>query len=677
MNPTAQRLESSAPGDDPARLPLAVLPAPDWSDDLPTPRQVPGTVLARGWLEGGLAVLDTTGKVVEINESFCQWLERPAAELAGQSLWSLLAGRCPDWQEPLEKLGAEAATFRHLKLRRPVTGFLASQWYALELTRIAAGAVVRLNSILPPLADLEEATWNEYLRGESAQREMFVRLLRAEAQLKSLTQRWPGVIFSQRADFTFRFVSPKIVELTGLAPAEWQGKPHLFWQLVHEGDAEELRAQLQHAVKTRQAVTNTYRIRQAQTGRVTYVLEHREPMVSSGGLLLGYEGVWLDVTRQTIAEKRLSTAAWKETLSVLTMGLAHDFGNVMAGIHALSESYLAQIEPRHEFAEGLTLIKTNSMQASQLVHRIINLHQGKTGDSYYHNLNDLAADLADLVRKIIPRRMEFATEFTDTPLALYIDAVEFRQVVINLVLNAIDAMPQTGRLVLRTSYHEQLPPLAHLHGARPRLPCACLSVRDNGTGIHPRHLGSIFDPFFTTKAMNKGSGLGLYNARLFVEKHHGAISVETTEGAGTTFHLWLPQADFTEADAVASSAPAPERKSLLLAGPPGDLLEGTAEFLRIHGYHVVTTISPANALETARSADYRFAGAMILTEPGDATLAELLPELRRRQPQLRIILKLAGCAADDLDTNLIARADLVISSDLPPPGILEKLAQTI
>ena len=177
--------------------------------------------------------------------------------------------------------------------------------------------------------------------------------------------------------------------------------------------------------------------------------------------------------------------------------------------------------------------------------------------------------------------------------------------------------------------------------------------------------------------MNKGSGLGLYNARLFVEKHHGAISVETTEGAGTTFHLWLPQADFTEADAVASSAPAPERKSLLLAGAPGDLLEGTAEFLRIHGYHVVTTISPANALETARSAYYRFAGAMILTEPGDATLAELLPELRRRQPQLRIILKLAGCAADDLDTNLIARADLVIPSDLPPPGILEKLAQTI
>jgi signal transduction histidine kinase len=83
------------------------------------------------------------------------------------------------------------------------------------------------------------------------------------------------------------------------------------------------------------------------------------------------------------------------------------------------------------------------------------------------------------------------------------------------------------------------------------LPATCLSIRDNGRGIKPRHLPSLFDPFFTTKQSNKGSGLGLYNARLFVEKCRGAISVDSAEGAGSTFHLWLPQADFTEAEAEA------------------------------------------------------------------------------------------------------------------------------
>ena len=103
-----------------------------------------------------------------------------------------------------------------------------------------------------------------------------------------------------------------------------------------------MQQQCKHAAQTGQAVTNTYRIRHALTGRVAYILEGRQPAISRNGLLLGFEVVWLDVTRQTIAERRLSTAAWKETLAVLTLGMAHDFTNVIAGIHSLSEPFLEQ-----------------------------------------------------------------------------------------------------------------------------------------------------------------------------------------------------------------------------------------------------------------------------------------------------------------------------------------------
>ncbi|HXJ76529.1 MAG TPA: HAMP domain-containing sensor histidine kinase, partial [Candidatus Dormibacteraeota bacterium] len=183
-------------------------------------------------------------------------------------------------------------------------------------------------------------------------------------------------------------------------------------------------------------------------------------------------------------------------------------------------------------------------------HRIINLHQAKTGETSYHNLNDITTELSDLVRKVIPRRVEFSLDLCPQALPVYLDAEELRQVVINLVLNAIDAMPiaQPARLVVRTSHHPTLPSLPNLHGPAPRPPVACLSVQDTGSGIKTRHQACIFDPFFTTKPAHKGSGLGLYNARLFVERHRGAISVETQEGAGTTFHLWLPEADFSEID---------------------------------------------------------------------------------------------------------------------------------
>ena len=628
----------------------------------------------RGWLERGWATLEPKGQIIAISEELSHWFEKPAVELVGLDFWELLTARCLAWGDQLDKLRQSNDHFAAPKLRLASAEGALPQWYRLEIARNVAGAFVRLGSMLPPLEDLEEASWDEYLRLESARREMVVRLLRAESQLQSMTQRWPGVIFSQRADFTFRFVSPKIEHLTGVSVADWQTKPQLFWHRVHEGDAEELRQQLKQALRTRQATTNTYRIRHALTGRVTYVMEYRQPVVSSGGLLLGYEGIWLDVTRQTIAEKRLSLAAWKETLSVVTMGLAHDFGNVMAGIHALSESFLAQAEPEHPFHEGLDLIKKSSQQASQLVHRIITLHQGRTGENNYHNLNDLATDLADLTRKIIPRRTQFGLELCQESLPVYLDAVEFRQVVINLVLNAIDAMPQKGRLTIRTTFHQETPPLAHVHGKIPRKPCVSLSVQDTGCGIKPKHLESIFDPFFTTKPMNKGSGLGLYNSRLFVEKHRGAISVESTEGAGTTFHLWLPQADFTEAErdqkrSDTSLVP----RSLLVIGPAGRLLEGTAEFFRLNGYHTICAISVEEASGCLRSPDYQFSAVYVLMEPTDHGLQNWLHDIRTQLPQLKRVIQVAGGDSDDLSAETRATADLIVTADLQQATILDRL----
>jgi PAS domain S-box-containing protein len=649
--------------------------------DHPTTREAedaPGMSLRQplaSWLEGGLAILDADGRVVEINETLSHWLGRPIDLILGHRFRALLEERCNDWARDIERLLDSSEPFASLRLALPSDDLKASESFCLELARHGKVTFVRFNSVLPPLAELEEAAWNEHLDPDSARREMFVRLVRAESQLKALTDRWPGVIFSQRADFTFRFASPRIVELTGIAIEDWKRKPHLFWQLVHEGDAEDLRQQIKHARQSDESVTSTFRVRHTQTGRISYVMEHRQAILSRSGLILGYEGVWLDVTRQTIAEKRLSSAAWKEALSVLTMGLAHDFSNVMAGIHALSETFLDQVGPQHGFSEGLSLIKSNSQQASQLVHRIINLHQGKTGESYYHNLNELANDAADLVRKILPRRMQFAVELAPDALPVHLDAIELRQVIINLVLNAVEAMPQTGRLVLRTSVHEKLPSLPQWQGVPPRTPAACLSIQDSGCGIKARHLASVFDPFFTTKPMNKGSGLGLYNAKLFAEKHRGAITVDSQEDVGTTFHLWLPQADFTETEpADLRSVSAGSRRQLLLAGRSGKTLDGTAEFLRTNGYHVATTAS-GEIHDALRSRDGALNGLVLLAEPGDKDLIRIVPEVRREHPQLRLILKVVGVDHEELPSELLRQADLIISPDLSPARILEKLAK--
>jgi signal transduction histidine kinase len=484
---------------------------------------------------------------------------------------------------------------------------------------------------------------------------------------------WPCVVFSQRPDFSLQSASPNIKELTGLDAADWCGERNHFWEVVHESDAADLQQQFKHAVQSNSRVTNTYRIRNVLTGRVAYILEHRQPVISPVGLLLGYEVVWLDVTRQTIAERRLSTAAWKETLAVLTLGMAHDFTNVIAGIHSLSESYLAQMDGKHPFYEGLSLIKKSSLQASQLVHRMVSLHVGQTGERNYHNLNDIASDLVELIKKILPRRIQLAADLAPLQLPVYLDVVEFRQVVINLILNAADAMPRGGCLTLRTGRHETLPVLENMKGTAPRLPCICLTIQDTGSGIKQRHLASIFDPFFTTKA--KGSGLGLYNARLAIEKLQGAISVISKEGAGTSFQIWLPEADFSESRRPEENAPPQRqtRRSLLLLGLPGEVFDKTAELLRSHNYQIVTAASSDSLAELLQSSDYHFHGVFILAEPNDPALNTLPGEVRQQNKNVKLVLKLAGCNQDDLDTQLLNSTDLLLNPDLEEADMLLKL----
>lgn len=627
-----------------------------------------------GWLEGGIAMLDAHGLVVGVDESLAVWLGCASAELTGQPFWDRLWERVPAWKAGLVDLARCRKVLDRSNLKQETPAGI--RHFTLELAAHEGGAFVRLASALPSFGELGESGCDDYLREEAARREMYFRLLRAEANLDNLVHRWPGVIFSQRADFSFRFASPAIEELTGVALSEWHTQPRRFWQVVHEADNDEFERHIKRCASQRKGLSATFRIRHSKTGRVAYLLEHRQALVSANGLVLGYEGIWLDVTRQIIAEKRLSSAAWKETLAVLTMGLAHDFSNIMAGILSLSESFLCQLEEGHPFREGLSLIKQNSLQAHQLVHRIINLHHGKTGASHYCDLNELVKDLVDLVKKILPRRIEVVTALAPTALPLYTDSVEFRQVIINLTLNAADAMPNGGRITLRTSMHEQLPDLPNLRGVPPRPPAICLAVEDNGCGIKPRHLASVFDPFFTTKPMNKGSGLGLYNTRLFVEKQRGAVSVESQEGVGTTFRIWLPEADFTEAERENDQGSG-RRRSVLLLGHADGGVNTTAEFLRCHGYHVVAASSEANAMDLLESVDYQFSGLLIVLEPKDMSLVPMVLRVRQKGFNVKIILQFLGCHPDEVETRFLEKTDVLLSPDMSETEIVDRLNKNL
>ncbi len=635
---------------------------PDLLDGmLPSPEAQPAAGPSV-WLDSGTAVADADGLVLAMDEPLREWLELRGDPPAGRDIAGLLVRRGAETLSAYETLRRASGDFSRSQFSVPLMGASSAHWMQMELTRFPGGFSLRLSSVLPPLDELEEATWDEHLRSESARRSMFVRLLRAEAQLDRLMKRWPGVIFRQRPDFSFQFVSPNIEALTGVAVEDWCRLPGKFWEVVHDGDARELQGLLSKSAKSGASCSFTYRVCHLKTKKVAYVLEHRQPILTRNGLLLGYEGFWVDVTRQTIVEKRLATAAWKETLAVLTLGMAHDFSNIMTGIHGLSETFLSQVRPEHQFHEGLGLIKTSSMEASQLVRRMINLHLGETGDRNYHDLNEVVGDLATLVRRILPRRVSIATPLAPEQLPVYVDPVEFRQVLINLTLNASDAMPDGGTLSFRTSRHGRIPPKRHTKGIFPKLPALCLEVVDTGCGIPERHLSLVFDAFFTTKGAQRGAGLGLFNTLAFVEKHGGMITVESTEGEGTNFSLWLPEATF-DTPTEQAAGPGSARRTLLLAGVSGQMLERRVQRFREIGYQVVTA-SSVEGVDDTLNAGYSVDAVMFFIEPEDQSFLLLLPEIRRRLPaSLRVFLQLVGRNRDEIDAATAARVDEIFSSD--------------
>lgn len=628
---------------------------------------------AGDWLERGSALLDPVQRIRQIDERLCRWLGRDAESLRDTDGVAVLGHRCAEIGQQLASLLETGAPFAEAVV--VCRGKIRTQWFRIETTTFSGGWTVRLQSILPPEIELAESGWNEKLGGAFERDELFLHLLRAQEQLHQLARCWPGVIFTQRPDFSFQYVSPQIEKLTGLASEQWTRSPALFWEMIHEADLEELQQHLKRTGEGREPGEIRFRIRHARTGRMAYILEHRRGLRSANGSLLSFEGVWLDITQPMIAEKRLSAAAWKETLASLTMGLTHDFNNLLAGILSLTESFLAETDPGHPFAEGLELTRQYSARAGQLVHRIMILHRSKTGECNYHNLNEIITESADLLETILPRRIAIAKQPSAESLAIYADSVELRQVVLNLALNAADAMSDRGQLTLRTSRHEIWTQPVSFVGTVPRLPCVCFEIADTGCGIPARHLPLLFDAFFTTKPVNKGSGLGLHNVRLAVEKHHGGISVQSIEGQGTTFRVWLPEADFTEAER-AENVVAPCR-SLLVLGEAGLLLERTTELLRCHGCYVVKASTIDQARVLLAEEENNFALLMVIADVGTPGVRDFPTEVKRCQRELKIVLQIIGGIADDVRSELTTACDLTLTPEMSELDILKHLDELL
>ncbi len=366
-----------------------------------------------------------------------------------------------------------------------------------------------------------------------------------------------------------------------------------------------------------------------------------------------------DITGRRQLEEQYRQSQKMEAVGQLAGGMAHDFNNILTAVIVRSDLAALQSGVPADVREALLEIRRLGQRAADLTGQLLAFSRRSVMSRRPLNLSDVAATDAKMITRLVGEQIRVEIRLHPRALPIFADESMLGQVLLNLAVNARDAMPRGGRLLIETTE-------VVLTGREPGFPPdldpglhACLRFSDSGTGIAPENLPRIFEPFFTTKDVGKGTGLGLATVFGIVRQHQGWVTVESPRGSGAVFSIYLPlaAAEAAPADADATSEPLLRGTETILLVEDEDAVRLTTErLLANQGYQVISAVHGVEARELWRR--HRTRIDLLLTDivmPEGVSGNELAAELQAEVPTLPVILA-TGYSAE------IAGRDL----ELPP-----------
>jgi two-component system cell cycle sensor histidine kinase/response regulator CckA len=343
--------------------------------------------------------------------------------------------------------------------------------------------------------------------------------------------------------------------------------------------------------------------------------------------------------RLALADRMLQQSQKMEAVGRLAAGVAHDFNNILSVILSYSDMLLGDHVPVERIKEDIEEIHQAALRAADLTRQLLTFSRQQVVAPRVLNLNDTVAALDRMLKRLLGEAIELHSTMSTDLGMVRADPSQIEQVILNLAVNARDAMPKGGRLTIETANVELDDTYAASHPDAKAGPHVMLSVTDTGTGMSHETQMKVFEPFFTTKEKGKGTGLGLAMVFGIVRQSGGTIWLHSEPGHGTTFKIFLPRSDDVVGEAtIASTKPRTESgETLLVVEDDPSVRQVLISILRRLGYRVLAAENPRHAVELCRAPEeiHLVISDVMMPEKNGP---ELVSELKQIRPAMKTLL---------------------------------------
>lgn len=377
----------------------------------------------------------------------------------------------------------------------------------------------------------------------------------------------------------------------------------------------------------------------AKDGSLYWVDTTIVPFLDENGKPYQYVAIRYDITEKKLTEQQLLRAQRLESIGTLAGGIAHDLNNILSPI-LMSVDMLQLNDLDSETMRWLEVIRENSERGANLVRQVLTFARGMEGERIPVQIRHIIKDLTKVLQETLPKSINLKAEIASDLEMIKADPTQIHQVLMNLCINARDAMPTGGSLTLRAKNIVLDEAYARTHLEAKAGSFVMLTVSDSGVGMTEETIKRIFDPFFTTKEIGKGTGLGLSTSQSIIKSLDGFINVYSEPGKGTQFTVYVPIFEAEKTESVSGAAaqfPKGGGEMILVVDDEVNIREITTATLLKFGYEVLTATDGADALAVYSQNSAKIS--LVLTDLTMPVLdgKTLITTLRKIDPQLKII----------------------------------------